>query len=152
MESVLKQWRKLAPPILSTSHCEFNGIHLCTHARKTISLAPIHSFTRQIVPSLYQQSSTCFLRSIILLFCRRPINSLLPSITFLRVHSFFFVYILYFHFHRTHFCGLAGAPKVSLFVHSFVCAITHLFLNGFQPNFYQHFSHVCPTCHIIFNL
>ena len=28
----------------------------------------------------------------------------------------------------------------SLFVHSFVCAITHLFLNEFQPNFYQHFS------------
>ena len=40
----------------------------------------------------------------------------------------------------------------SLFVHSIVCAITHLFLNGFQLNFYQHFSHVCPTCYTIFSL
>ena len=29
-----------------------------------------------------------------------------------------------------------------LFVHSFVCPITHSFLNGFQPNLYQHF----PMC------
>ena len=34
MESVIKQWRKSASPILSTSHCEFNGTRLCTHARK----------------------------------------------------------------------------------------------------------------------
>ena len=28
------------------------------------------------------------------------------------------------------------------------------FLNGFQPNLYQHFSNVCSTCHIctIFSL
>ena len=35
-----------------------NGARLCAHARKTIPLAPIHSFTKQIVPSLYQESST----------------------------------------------------------------------------------------------
>ena len=29
--------------------------HLCIHIRKTIPLAPIHSFTRQVVPLLYQQ-------------------------------------------------------------------------------------------------
>ena len=28
----------------------------CAHARKTIPLAPIHSFTKQIVPSMYQES------------------------------------------------------------------------------------------------
>ena len=48
IESVTQQWRKLAPPILSTSHCEFNGAGSCTHARKTISKAPIHPFTKQI--------------------------------------------------------------------------------------------------------
>ena len=120
-------------------------------------LAPIHLFTRQIVPSLYQQSSTCgSLQSIILLFHRHPINPLLPSITILRACHFF---LCFFHFQCTLFCGFAGACvnpgsffSNSLFVHSFVCAITHLFLNGFQPNFYQHFSHVCPTCHTIFSL
>ena len=45
------------PPILSTDHYEFYETHSCTHTQKTIPLAPIHSFTKQIVPSLYQQSS-----------------------------------------------------------------------------------------------
>ena len=37
-ESATQQWRKSAPPILSTSECEFNGVRLCAHARKTIPL------------------------------------------------------------------------------------------------------------------
>ena len=45
-------------PILSTNYCKFNGARLCAHARKTIPLAPIHSFTKQIVPSMYQESLT----------------------------------------------------------------------------------------------
>ena len=86
---------------------------------------------------------------------------LTPSINNIFTHASFFSLFLilyFFHFHCTLFRGLAGAcvnPESfsnSLFVHSFVCTITHLFLNGFQPNFYQHFSHVCPTCHIIFSL
>ena len=44
------------PPILSTSHCEFYGARSCAHAQKTIPMAPIHSFTKQIVPSMYQES------------------------------------------------------------------------------------------------
>ena len=36
IESVTQKWRKSAPPILSTSHCEFKGTSLCAHARKTI--------------------------------------------------------------------------------------------------------------------
>ena len=52
IESVTQQWRKLAPPILNTSHCEFNGAHSCAHAQKTIPLAPIHPFTKQMVLSL----------------------------------------------------------------------------------------------------
>ena len=49
VDSVTQQWRKSSPPILSTSHCEFYGTHSCAHAQKTISLAPIHPFTKQIV-------------------------------------------------------------------------------------------------------
>ena len=40
----------------------------------------------------------------------------------------------------------------SLFVHSLICLITHSFLHEFQPNLFQHFSHVCSTCHTIFSL
>ena len=58
IESVIQQWRKSAPPILSTSHGELYGICLCAHTRKTIPLAPIHLFTKQIVPSLYQELLT----------------------------------------------------------------------------------------------
>ena len=146
------------PPILSTSHCEFNGTHLCAHARKTIPLAPIHSFTRQI-RSTFIVSTIINLRFFAIdhtVFHRRPINSLFPSITFLHVRRFFLYF--YFHFHCTlsWACGSLCEPRKffsnSLFVHSFVCAITHLFLNGFQPNFYQHFSHIYPTCHTIFSL
>ena len=49
---------EIGPPILSTSHCEFYGARSCAHARKAIPLAPIHSFTKQIVPSMYQDSLT----------------------------------------------------------------------------------------------
>ena len=58
IELVTRQWRKSVPPILSTSHCEFYGIRSCAHARKTILLAPIHSFTKQIVLSMYEESLT----------------------------------------------------------------------------------------------
>ena len=50
IELVNQQWRKSAPPILSTSHCKFYGTRPCTHARKAIPLVSIHLFTRQIVP------------------------------------------------------------------------------------------------------
>ena len=49
---------EIGTPILSTSHCELNDAHLCAHARKNIPLVPIHSFTKQIVPSMYQESLT----------------------------------------------------------------------------------------------
>ena len=42
----------VTPPILSTSHCELYGTRSCAHARKTIPLAPIHSFTKQMRPNL----------------------------------------------------------------------------------------------------
>ena len=53
IESANKQQRKSEPPILSTSHCKFNGTRSCAHAQKTIPLAPIHPFTKRTVPLLY---------------------------------------------------------------------------------------------------
>ena len=68
--------------------------------------------------------------------------------------SFFLVCL--FHFHHTLFRWLAGANvnpgSFSLFVHSFVCPITHSSLDGFQPNLVQRFPHVCSTCHTVFSL
>ena len=125
----------------------------CT-PRKAIPMAPIHSFTKQIVPSMYQELlSWSRLISITRVFRNHLINSPLPSKIFLGTCRFFsstFIFIAHF------FGGLVGAcvnpGSFSLFVHSLVCQITHSFLNGYQPNLYQHFSHVCSTCHTIFSL
>ena len=154
---VTQQWRKLASPILSTSHCEFNGVRSCAHAQKTIPLVLIHPFSKQIVPLLYQKSSTSTLLRFISPFpLMRLINHFLPLKTFLRTCHLlvsFFIFIAHL------FCGLAGAYvnpgsifSNSLFMHSLCSLITHSFLNGFQPNLYQGFSHVCSTCHTIFSL
>ena len=145
------------PPILSTSHCEFNGARLCTHARKTIPLALIHPFTEQIVAT--------FIVSTIINLKLADIHSMSflcasyngpPSINNNFTCGWFFSL---FHFHRTLFCGLAGAYMSpgnifsnSLFMHSLCSPITHSILNGFQPNLYQHFSHPSSTCHTIFSL
>ena len=43
IESVTQQWRKSAPPILSTSHCEFNGT---VHAPTLEKPSPWRLFTR----------------------------------------------------------------------------------------------------------
>ena len=78
------------------------------------------------------------------------------NIIFTRASFFSSLFVCFFHFHRTLFCGLAGAyvnpGSFSLFVHSLVCPITHSFLDGLQPNLVQHFPQVCSTCHIIFSL
>ena len=43
IESVTQQWRKSAPPILSTSHCEFHGAIRAPTLEKP---SPWHLFTR----------------------------------------------------------------------------------------------------------
>ena len=130
------------PPILSTNQCELNG-RSCAHARKTILLAPIHPFSKQMEPSLCPESLTqrsSRLFSTVLCVCL--IKGFLPSVTFLRARRFFF-YFLSFSSHTFSWaCGSLCEPqKFFSFVHSLVCQITHSFLNGFQPNLYQHFSH-----------
>ena len=127
----------------------YNGIRLCTHTRKIISLAFIYLFTVQKVPSLYQQSSARdSWQLMILFFYRHPVNNLYAYVTF----SSFFV-----SFSSHIFCGLARAcinlGSFSLFVqHLIFFPITHLFPDEFQPNLVQHFPQVCSTCHTIFSL
>ena len=55
IELVTQQWRKSALSTLSTSQCKLYGTRSCTHAQKTIPMAPIHSFTKQMVPSMYEE-------------------------------------------------------------------------------------------------
>ena len=141
----MQQWRKSAPPILSTSHCDFNGTRLCAHARKTILFfIPIHLFTTQMVPSSYPQ---LFPSSLFLFGHYKG----LPSMNNIII---FFLFVSLFHFHRTLFswaCGSLHEPQ-KLFVHSLVCPITHSSLDRFQPNLVQHFPHVCSICHTVFSL
>ena len=111
---------EIGTTILSTSHYKFYG----ALARKTIPLTPIHSFTKQVVPSLYQQSDS--LQLITLFLHTLPINALLPLITFLSECHFFFCFPSFIFI--THFRELAGAC-VTLEVFSF-CAFTCLSNNS----------------------
>ena len=121
---------------------------------KNYPLAPIHLFSKQIRST---QESFSYLKS----FDIHDTSSLhahyklLPSTkNILGTHRFFLSTL--FHFHCTLFRGLVGAcvnpGSISHFVHSFVCPITHSFLDEFQPNLFQHFPHVCSTCHTVFSL
>ena len=78
----------------------------------------------------------------------------LPSINNIFMRTSFFLCFYFFHFHRTFLAGAYVNPgrffSNSLFVHSVLCQITHSFLNRYQPNLCQHFSHACSTCHTIF--
>ena len=126
---------------------------LCDYARQTIHSHPIHPFTRQLVPSLFEESISLEIYSAILLI----VNAFLSPQKILCGSRFFF--LTFFHFHHTLFswaCGSFREPQKffsnSLFIHSLICLITHSFLHGFQPNLYQHFSYVCSTCHTIISL
>ena len=133
IESVTQQWRKSAPPILSASHCEFNGARSCAHAWKTIPLAPIHPFTKQMLPLLCPESLT---RSMLRLFspvlCVRLIKGFLPPKTFLRARRFFLVslFVCFFHFHCTLFRGHMGAWTPEIFFKLSFCAFISLSNNS----------------------
>ena len=136
IESVAQQRRKSAPPILSTSHCEFNGARLCAHARKTIPLAPIHSFTKQMVPSLCPESLTRSLsRSFSPVLCVCLIKGFLPPKHFYACVVFLCFFVSFSSHTFSWACGSLREPwkffSNSLFVYSLLCQITHLFLHGF---------------------
>ena len=141
------------PPILSTSHCELYGNHSCGHARKP---SPWHLFTR-----LLNKYSTFNVSRIVdsksfdihyLSFPHVPYKHLPPNKSILGTHRFS-LFLLSFSLHTFLWaCGSSCEPR-KYFSIIFLCSlITHSFLNGFQPNLYQHFSHVCSTCLAIFSM
>ena len=92
------------PPILSTSHCEFNGTYLCAHARKNISLIPIHPITKQMVPSLCPELLTQSLsKSISPKYFSYVPYKVLPSIN----NIYTCIVFSCFYFHHTLSHGLA---------------------------------------------
>ena len=124
MESVTQQWRKSVPPILSTSYCEFHGAHSCAHAQKTIPLAPIHSFTKQIVLELklFDIHYTSFPHA--------PYKLLPPNKNILGAHRFFSLFLLSFSSHTfSCACGSLCEPRKYFFKFSF-CAFTCLSNNS----------------------
>ena len=102
---------------------------------KTIPLAPIHLFTKQMVPSLCPESLTRSLsRSFSPVLCVRLIRGFLPPKTFLCARRFFLCFFVSFSSHTFSWaCGSLREPQEyfsnSLFVHSLLCQITHLFLS-----------------------
>ena len=78
-----------------------------------------------------------------------------PSINNISTCASFFSLFLCFIFIAHFFVGLREPRKYffqTLFMHSLCSPITHSFLDGFQPNLFQHFSHPSSTCHTIFSL
>ena len=115
---------------------------------KTVPLAPIHPFTKQIVPSLYHNIDLKLVDIHGTSFPQAAYKLSPPSIAVsCMCHLNFFVSFL---LHTSWACvNPASVFSNSLFVHSFVCPITHSFINGFQSNLYQHFFNVCSTSHTI---
>ena len=129
---------------------------------KTIPLAQIHPFTKQMVPSLCPELLTQSLSRIfdpklvqIIFACFSyvpAIKGFLPSITLLHACHFFLVCFFVSFSSHTFLWACVNTGSFSPFVHSLVCQITRSFLNGFQPNLCQHFSHAYSTHHTIFSL
>ena len=113
---------------ICTSQCELNGTHSCAHAQKTIPLAPIHPFTKQMVSSLCPESLARSLSQLYsLVLCKRLIKCFLPSIKFY-THVIFSLF-LSFSLHA--FCGLAGASmNHGSFLKLSFCAFTYLSNNS----------------------
>ena len=82
-------------------------------------------------------------------FSCTPYKVLLSINNILCAHRFFLLYF-FVSFSLYTFLWACMSLCDSLFVHLFACQITHSFLNEFQPSLYQHFSHVCSTCHTIY--
>ena len=132
---------------------------MCPHSKNHL-LVPIHLFTRQIVATFIalrivdnQESSlNChklFIEMIVFTGFSYTPYKVLPSIKNIFTRASFF-FVLSFIFIAHFFRGVVGACvnpgkffSNSLFVHSIIiCQMSHSFLNGFQPNLCQHFSHV----------
>ena len=100
IESVTQQWRKSAPPILSTSHCEFNGARLCAHTQKPSSWHPFtYLLNKWYVPSLCPELLTRNLSQSFLSISYAPYIGF-PSINdIFTCASFFLCFFLSFSSH-----------------------------------------------------
>ena len=113
--------------ILSTSQCELFGARLCAHTRKTIPLAPIYPFTKQMVPSLCPESLTPrSLRSFSPVLCMHLIKGFLPSITDIFTRALFFSFFLSFSSHTFSWaCGSFHEPRKFFSFCAFTCLSNH---------------------------
>ena len=99
MESINWEWRKSVPPFLSTSHCECNGAHSCTHIQQPDSL-----FTQDFIN--FAESITSLLKLVCPIFWFLSKNFL---------HSHFFFLFLFLYFHRTIFVALHSLFSLHIF-------------------------------------
>ena len=97
---------------LKKSSLRYPFTHLCVHTQKVISSVPIHSFNKQIVPSV---SRIIDLKLVEIIFAS-------SSYAAYKLLPWFFLHSL-FHFHCTLSCGLVGVYMNSrsfsnpLFIH-----------------------------------
>ena len=108
---------------------------LCDYARQTILSHPIRPFTRELIPSLFEESiAQSSLKSVQPVFCYGLIKSFLSPQKFLRVSRFFFFF--FFHFHHTLFRGLAGSLRDlrnKLSFCTFTCLSNNLLISSWIP-------------------
>ena len=116
----------------TTSHCKFYGAHSCAHGQKTIPLALIHPFTRQIVAT--------FSVSRIKVHRNCPVTKCFYAAV---VFSFFHLFLSHT------FCGACVTPCESLnfyLKHSFstyTCLSNNLLISAWI--LIKFVSHVCST-------
>ena len=144
------------PSFLSTSHCEFYDARCATtHDEPSLHARFAHLLENWYLRcSLFEESITQSSSAILL---KWPYKVLPFTTKILRGSRFFLYFFLSFSLHIFSWaCRSLREPRKffsnSLFVHSLVCILTHSFLHGFQSKLYQHFSHVCSTCHTVFSL
>ena len=123
-------------------------IILFGHTQKTIPLAPIHSFTKHIVPLLCQESLTrSSLRSFSPVLYMGLTKCYLPSKKFYVRIIFFFVSTYSFSSHT--FLWASGSLRDS----SLVCLDLSRFLMDFNQTYVSTSPmYICSTCHAIFRL
>ena len=123
------------PPILSTSHCEFNGARLCTRVH-----ASSHKQMKKCATKMKETNKKKRYACKNVIHERKPFVMPILKTGENNLHKF------WLNDSRYNEIGAKGMVfqvsevfSNSLFVHSLVCPITHSFLDRFQPNLLQHF-------------
>ena len=58
IELINREWRKVVPPFINASHCEFYGARCVTTHDEPPFPRLIRLLTRELVPSLFEESIT----------------------------------------------------------------------------------------------